>query len=128
VREVITLGHVTPIPTSPPAIAGVVNVAGAVVPVIELSALVPRETADDIVQPRRGDGAVLVEVDGVTAAVRMHNVETVTTLNESAAAGRLFDGRGGEVPLLDMPALIKHAHARVVEQPADVAAGAARDP
>lgn len=120
VREVITLGHVTSVPTAPSAVGGVVNVGGAVVPVIELGAL--REPAlpsgaDEPLRPaRKGDGAILIVVDGVTAAVRMSNVETVTTLRAGEARGMLADGRGGQVPLLDLPALIKEAHGRVANE------------
>ena len=37
VREVITLGHVTPVPNAPPVISGVVNFGGAIIPVVEVS-------------------------------------------------------------------------------------------
>jgi purine-binding chemotaxis protein CheW len=121
VREVITLGHVTPVPTAPSAVGGAVNVGGAVVPVLELAALreapQPSGADESLRRPRKGDGAILVVVDGVTAAVRMSNVETVTTLRAGESPGMLADGRGGQVPLLDMPALIKEAHGRVAHEP-----------
>lgn len=131
VREVITLGHVTPVPTAPSAVGGAVNVGGAVVPVVELDALLaparPSGVGESLRPPRKGDGAILVVVDGVTAALRMSNVETVTTLRAGDAVGMLADGRGGQVPLLDLPALIKEAHARVAtEAGAEPRAGAGR--
>lgn len=132
VREVITLGHVTPVPTAPDAVSGVVNVGGAVIPLIELGALRapagPPPSADEPPPPpRKGDGAILVEVDGVIAAMRMSNVETVTTLRPSETPDMLADGRGGQVPLLDLPGLVKRAHGLVAGEPRPVIPRGAHD-
>ena len=107
VREVVTLAYVTPVPTAPPAIAGAVNVRGTVTPVIDLAAALGAAADDADMRPaRRGDGAVLVEGEGVTAAIRVANVETVTTLRESTTANHLDDGRGNPLPLIDVPGLL----------------------
>src|SRR5690348_5091834 len=39
VREVVTLGFVTNVPSAPTALAGVCNLHGAILPVLDLSAL-----------------------------------------------------------------------------------------
>ncbi len=109
VREVVTLGYVTPVPTAPPAIAGAVNVRGTVTPVIDLTAALGGAAADSNHDPssaRRGDGAVLVEGEGVTAAIRVANVETVTTLRAGSKPDHLDDGRGHDLPLIDVPGLL----------------------
>src|SRR5688572_7803523 len=67
VREVITLGFVTTVPTAPPGIAGVFNLRGAITPVLDLGPLLGRPGH---APPRQGDGALLFDVDGVTAALR----------------------------------------------------------
>jgi len=104
VREVITLGFVTTVPTAPAGIAGVFNRRGTITPVLDLGPLVgkpPHATA------RQGDGALLIEVDGVTAALRVDNVDEISTL--PAADGVVRDQRGRPVPLLDAPQLLRRA-------------------
>lgn len=112
VREVITLGYVTPVPTAPAAIAGAVNVRGTVTPVIELgAALDPQAPAEKA--PRRGDGAILLEVERLQAAVRVSNVETVTTLAAGRTPDTLDDGKGHDIPLVDAQALLAVAQTQV---------------
>jgi chemotaxis signal transduction protein len=119
VREVVTLGYVTPVPTAPPPIAGAVNVRGTVTPVLEL----PEVDSAPAKPPRRGDGALLLEVEGVSAALRVSNVETVTTLRAGSAPDRLDDGRGAEVTLLSVPTLVDGARNAVVQARAPRAGG-----
>lgn len=113
VREVVTLGYVTPIPTAPAAVVGAVNVGGTVTPVLELQAALGED--DDIPSkpPRRGDGAILLEVEGLQAAVRVRNVVTVTTLLSGKSKNTLDDGTGSDIPLIDAPDLLSRAHAQV---------------
>ncbi len=115
VREVITLAYVTPVPTAPAAIAGAVNVRGTVTPVIDLAAALNSapESPPTERPPRRGDGAVLVEGEGVTAAIRVANVETVTTLREGTTANHLDDGHGNQLPLIDVPGLLSELQTTV---------------
>jgi len=131
VREVVTLGHVTPVPTAPDTIAGAVNIRGAVTPVIELDRALalagpprPRES-DSAIRKRRparkGSGGLLVEANGVTAAIHMSTVETVTTLrlvepsgsSSSGEGHRLSDGKGGEIDLVHVPKLLEATQQRV---------------
>lgn len=58
VREIIEYGHVTEVPMMPPAVRGVINLRGAVVPVIDLAARFGRERA----QVARRTCIVIVEV------------------------------------------------------------------
>jgi purine-binding chemotaxis protein CheW len=39
VREIVACGHLTPVPSMPPAVRGVMNLRGNVVPVVDLAAL-----------------------------------------------------------------------------------------
>jgi hypothetical protein len=70
VREAIDLEHLTPVPTAPPAIAGVVNLRGEVVPVLNLGALVGGSTN----RPRPGDVLVVVEEGGMRVAIAVDRV------------------------------------------------------
>lgn len=110
VREVFTLGHITPVPHAPAALTGVVNYRGAIVPVMHAGS-VARVTGE-VRQPRQGDGAVLLEVEGVRAALAVDNIDSVATLSEAPGDG-LVDARGREVALLEPPSML--AAARVDE-------------
>lgn len=104
VREVSTLGYITPVPRGPDEIAGVVNFHGAIVPVLKIPSL-ERDRP-----PRAGDAAVLVEVEGARAAIRIDNVHSVSTLEDAEDGLGLADPAGGDsIPLLDPPALIRNA-------------------
>lgn len=105
VREVISLGFVTAVPTAPPGLTGAFNLRGHLVPVLDIGALTPGGTVGPA--PRQGDGALLVEIDGVTAALRVDKVEEVATLASSAAA--VTDTMGRTLPLIDPPALVRRA-------------------
>ncbi len=122
VREVATLGFVTPVPTAPAAIGGVANLRGAVTPVVDVRAAFagdatpparPAEEDAPVRGPRKGDGAVVIDVDGLVAALWINNVEQVATLKD-AGPGQLADGRGGAIPLLDAPELVRRVRAQVV--------------
>jgi purine-binding chemotaxis protein CheW len=108
VREVFTLGHLTPVPRAPVPIAGVVNLRGSIMPVVDLESLLGEGRAP---RANRGDGAVLVQVEELRAALRVDNVDEVTTLR--AREDRLVDGAGREIALLDPPALLERAMAAV---------------
>jgi chemotaxis signal transduction protein len=110
VREVATLGFVTEVPTAPPGIAGVVNLHGTILPVLDLAVLhhrVPSAPA------RQGDGALVVEVEGVVAALRVDQVDEVATLatEPDAAPGgeHVIDARGRTLPLLDPREVLRRA-------------------
>ena len=121
VREVISLGFVTAVPTAPPGISGAFNLRGHLVPVLDVGALA-RGAAGP--QPRQGDAALLVEVDGVTAALRVDKVEEVATL-AADGPGAVVDGRGHRVPLVDPGVVVRRAiaHANAVRGDASRAEG-----
>ena len=106
VREVISLGFVTAVPTAPVGIAGAFNLRGNLVPVLDLGVLGPGAPSPSP-SPRQGDSALLVEIDGVTAALRVDKVEEVATL--PVHPGGVLDSRGRAVPLIDPAALVRQA-------------------
>jgi hypothetical protein len=113
VREVITLGHVTPVPNAPPVIAGVVNFGGAIIPCIELAKM-----SEPSAEPRiacRGESAILVQVESVRAAIRVDAVVEVATLTQ--IGDRWRDRNDVEARLLDPQGLIADARAQVAEAP-----------
>jgi purine-binding chemotaxis protein CheW len=109
VREVITLGFVTEVPTSPPGLAGIFNLRGTIVPVLDLPALlgagVPAAT------PRQGDGALLLEADHALAALRVDTIDEVGTLPGGPGPATVIDARGRMVAVVDPPALLRRAAA-----------------
>jgi chemotaxis signal transduction protein len=114
VREVITLGHVTPVPNAPPVIAGVVNFGGAIIPCIELAKM-----SEPSAEPRiacRGESAILVQVESVRAAIRVDAVVEVATLSH-VAGDRWRDKNEVEARLLEPQELIADARAQVAETP-----------
>jgi chemotaxis signal transduction protein len=104
VREVVSLGFVTNVPSAPPVIGGVSNLHGAVLPVIDLGALLGGALGP---QPRQGDGALVLETDGVVCALRVDHVEHVASLYETG--GAVFDGAGRSLTLLDAARLVRRA-------------------
>ena len=116
VREMFTLGYVTPIPSAPPLVDGVANLRGTITPIIDLTAIINAD--DGVPQPmtrsvlptaRRGDGAILLEVEALIAAVRISNVEEVSTLTEGGAPDVLRDSRGRDVRLIDPRRIMERA-------------------
>ncbi len=114
VREVITLGFVTPVPGAPGAIIGVVNCHGQVTPVVSLPIALGKPEVErsgegeaPAKSPRKGAGAVVIEVEGATIAIHMSNVEEVSTLTEGDRPAVLTDSFGREVPLIDCPELLR---------------------
>ncbi len=115
VREMFTLGYVTPVPSAPALVDGVVNLRGTITPIIDLDLLlneagaVPAAPRPVMPKARRGDGAILLEVEQLTAAFRVSNVEEVSTLTETSRADRLLDSRGRTVALIDPRKLMTRA-------------------
>ena len=121
VREVVSMAAITPVPSAPPAIAGTMNFRGAIVPVIGPSALFGAQPGPERTrQPRVGDEAILVDVEGTRAAVPADRIDEVTSLVEAVReAGRtgdvVVDAKGKAIPLLDPPAIIAEVLQRVNE-------------
>lgn len=109
VREVATLGFVTDVPTAPAGLAGVCNLHGSIVAVLDVAAL--RGSSGQA--PRQGDGALVVEHDGVTAALRVDQIDEVATLGRAADGDAVFDRRGQRLPLVDPRVLLDEVRRRV---------------
>jgi purine-binding chemotaxis protein CheW len=70
VREVFNLGPLTPVPTAPTAVAGVANLRGQVIPVLDLMRLLDL----GLHRLRLGDPVVLVEAEGIRAGLLVERV------------------------------------------------------
>ncbi len=122
VREVITLGFVTEIPTAPPGLIGVFNLRGTIVPVLDLMPLLGLPAAP--ATPRQGDGALLLEADHALGALRVDTIDEVGTLPAGPGTATVIDGRGRMVAVVDPPALVRRAAAaawavRGIPEPSD---------
>jgi len=104
IREVVTLGFVTNVPTAPPALAGVCNLHGAILPVLDVAVLLDNVAG---LPARQGDGALVVEAEGQTCALRVDQVDHVASLQETA--GSVIDAGGRTLPLLDPARLVRGA-------------------
>ncbi|WP_417066798.1 chemotaxis protein CheW [Niveibacterium terrae] len=76
IREIIEYGSVTQVPLSPPYIRGVLNLRGAVVPVLDLKVRFGRQAGEDT----RRTCIVIVEID--TEKGRQQLGMTVDSVNE----------------------------------------------
>lgn len=109
VREIFTLVAMTPVPTAPAILDGVVNFKGAIVPVLNGPALVRGETEHRPARP--GDALVLLEVEGTRVALAVDRIDAVTTL--ATQGDELIDEYGTAVPLVDPPTLVAAARQRI---------------
>lgn len=111
VREVVSLGFVTSVPTAPAALGGVCNLHGAILPVLDVGVLL-----DDVpgLPARQGDAALVVEAEAMLCALRVDQVEHVASLHETA--GAVTDAAGRPLLLLDPGRLIRRALELVTAQ------------
>lgn len=110
VREVVSLGFVTNVPSAPPALGGVCNLHGTILPVLDLGALLGGPLGPPA---RQGDGALVLEMDGVVCALRVDQVDHVASLYETG--GSVQDGAGRSLTLLDPARLVRRAVELVTE-------------
>jgi hypothetical protein len=114
VRQVERLGPVTPVPGAPDSILGATNLKGQIVPVVHLGAT-PAS--------RKPAQAILVDVDGVRAALAADRIDEVTSLEAVADDARvLLDAHGARVPLLDPAQVFAELRARVEGAAAELTA------
>jgi purine-binding chemotaxis protein CheW len=104
VREVVTLGFVTAVPTAPSLIGGVCNLHGTILPVLDISTLLDLPAGPP---PRQGDGALVLEADGVVCGLRVDQVDHVASLLESK--GAVVDAMGRPLTLLDPQRMLRRA-------------------
>ena len=104
VREVVTLGFVTDVPSAPPALGGVCNLHGQILPVLDVGVLL--ETVAGL-PARQGDGALVIEAEGLMCALHVDQVDHVASLH--ATDGEVIDANGKPLVLLDPGRLIRRA-------------------
>ncbi|HEY1557671.1 MAG TPA: chemotaxis protein CheW [Kofleriaceae bacterium] len=104
VREVVTLGFVTAVPTAPPALGGIVNLHGTILPVLDVAALLDQPPGPPA---RQGDGALVIEAESQVCALRVDQVDHVASLSEQA--GAVVDATGRPLVLLDPQRLVRRA-------------------
>ena len=104
VREVVSLGFVTAVPTAPPALGGVCNLHGTILPVLDVGAVLGGPPGPPA---RQGDGALVLETEGVICALRVDQVDHVASLHESG--GAIVDAGGKPLTLLDPAVLVRLA-------------------
>jgi len=104
VREVVTPGFVTDVPTAPPAPRGLCNLHGTILPVLDVAALLGHPPGP---AARQGDGALVVEAEGMVCGLRVDQVDHVASLVDSG--GAVVDSAGRPLTLLDPQRLLRHA-------------------
>lgn len=110
IREVVSLGFITSVPTAPAAVSGVFNLHGAILPVLDLGGLLDEEVGPPA---RQGDGALVIELEGLVVALRIDQVDHVASLHEDA--GAVVDSSGRPLTLLDPAKLVRRATELVTE-------------
>ncbi|HEU0031548.1 MAG TPA: chemotaxis protein CheW [Kofleriaceae bacterium] len=118
IREVVSLGFVTTVPTAPPALAGVCNLHGSILPVLDLGALLSGAAGPPA---RQGDGALVLETEGLVCALRVDQVDHVASLHDSG--GTVHDAMGRKLTLLDPGSLVRRALEQVTAAAAPADAG-----
>ncbi len=112
VREVVTLGFVTGVPTAPAALGGLCNLHGAILPVLDVAALLDLPPGPPA---RQGDGALVLEAESTICALRVDQIDHVASLPEVARAagvdtdGAVIDATGRPLTLLDPARLVRRA-------------------
>ncbi len=108
VREVVTLGFVTTVPTAPPALGGVCNLHGTILPVLDVAALLDLPAGPPA---RQGDGALVIEADGIVCGLRVDQVDHVATLPGlgEGPTGAVVDTAGRPLTLLEPQRLLRRA-------------------
>jgi len=104
VREVVSLGFVTNVPTAPAVLGGVCNLHGTILPVLDVTVLLDGVPG---LPARQGDSAVVIEAEGLVCALRVDQVDHVASLYETA--GAVIDATGRPLVLLDPTRLIRRA-------------------
>lgn len=127
VREVITLGHVTPVPHAPEAALGVVNYRGAITTVLDVDVLLGAGGGRAPAPANAGESAILIEVDDLAAALRTTGVIEVATLRpREGHPGELVASSGMPALLVDPPAVFERAQQSAIAAAAALPATLAR--
>jgi chemotaxis signal transduction protein len=116
IRDVVSLGFVTAVPTAPAALGGVCNLHGTILPVLDVGVLLGGTPGPPA---RQGDGALVLELEGLVCALRVDQVDHVASLHEQA--GAVVDASGRPLTLLDPARLVKSAVEHVTQAAQPVA-------
>jgi chemotaxis signal transduction protein len=107
VREVVSLGFVTGVPTAPAAVTGVCNLHGTILPVLDVGVLLGGTAGPPA---RQGDGALVLEIENTVCALRVDQVDHVASLHEAPTSGEsVVDASGRPLTLLDPHRLVRRA-------------------
>lgn len=112
VREVVTLGFVTAVPTAPPVLGGLCNLHGTILPVLDVAALLDLPPGPP---PRQGDGALVLEAESTLCALRVDQVDHVASLVETH--GMVVDAIGRPLTLLDPVKMVRRALELITVEP-----------
>ena len=104
IREVVSLGFVTAVPTAPAVLGGVCNLHGSILPVLDVGVLLGGPPGPP---PRQGDGALVLEVEDVVCALRVDQIDHVASLHDHG--GIVTDASGRPMTLLDPTKLVRSA-------------------
>jgi purine-binding chemotaxis protein CheW len=104
VREVVTLGFVTGVPTAPSVLGGLCNLHGTILPVLDVAALLDLPAGPP---PRQGDGALVLEAEATLCALRVDQVDHVASL--PATGDSVVDAGGRPLTLLDPVKVVRKA-------------------
>jgi purine-binding chemotaxis protein CheW len=99
VREVVPEPRLTPVPGAPPAVLGVVNLRGEVVPVLDTAQLLGLPALGRLAY------AVIAECDAGLAGLASDGEPMTAALHEPAGPGR-FALAGGVVSVLELDELV----------------------
>ena len=91
VREIVRIQEITPLPNAPALIEGVIDLRGAVIPVLDLAKVLGRGSAEGGTNAR----IVVLEIDGLVLGLQVDAATDVLTLDASR--------------LEDVPVLATHA-------------------
>ena len=113
IREVVRLEGLTDLPGMTPPLAGVLDLRGTALPVLDLRSGAAREGRGDVLVMEGADSPVGVAVDRVSAVVAEEE------LGQGGAAGdelpsyvqQVLRGASGPVFLVDLPGMVDAARA-----------------
>jgi purine-binding chemotaxis protein CheW len=108
-REVVVLDATTPVPGAPPAVLGVMNLRGNVLPVVEarpLLGLPVHNRRDRALVVADGDQRAAVVIEGVLGLTAVEDVQPQPAAEGDLAVGEFIAGPAGRATLLDARALL----------------------
>ena len=113
IREVVRLEGLTDLPGMTPPLAGVLDLRGAALPVLDLRSAAGKQGRGDVLVMDAEDSQVGIAVDRVSAVVDAEE------LGQAGAAGdelpsyvqQVLRGKSGPVFLIDLPQMVDAARA-----------------